>query len=146
MGSHQTPSALELGQIRGDESPGLAQFVREVADTARHLIRRHAPGWCATMSLLAPLDDREGSSEGAIGIDPASAAVRGELLRIDDHLLDCDAVRLVVRNLLRRDLEPFIEGVGEVWVAWGEPFESIVVLAGKPHRDFGKGHMSAPLV
>src|SRR5438094_152557 len=67
-----------------------------------------------------------------IGFDPARLAKRGELLRIYDDPIHDETARFRFRYLLRRVLEPFVVGVGEIRVVWGEPFESIVILPPNP--------------
>ena len=95
---------------------------------ARSLISASSPGWCASLSLEPFLGDGESCAGVAIGIDPAGAAVSGELLRVNGHLLDDDVIRLEVFDFLRRELEPLIEGIGQVRVIRGEELEGFVVL------------------
>ncbi len=67
--------------------------------------------------LPKPTDeDRVGVPSYAIVIDSARLTVRGESVRINDDLLESDALRFQFRDLNRLEIEPFIVGVGQVRV------------------------------
>jgi hypothetical protein len=118
------------------------QIVEEVAETARALCAAPGARYCSTIFFVVE-SNSEAAERSVIGFDPARFAPRGELLRIDDHLIDGDAARLQFRYLLRRQLEPFIIGVGQIRVVWGEGFEGVVILPFDPNGDFrlaGQAH------
>lgn len=103
----------------------------ELASTVRALAACADEKWCESV-FLAAFCDGESVEKGAISINPARVAISGELVRVDLHSLDEMPSRLNLGNLLVRELEPFIIGVGEVRVVWHEPFESLVVFRGDP--------------
>ena len=80
------PSAARKGAgSRGGRSMSCTEFVAELAVVARSLISASSPGWCATNLLVVIHSDDECVTGCAIGFDPTSVAVCGEVLRIDDH-------------------------------------------------------------
>jgi hypothetical protein len=54
-------------------------------------------------------------------------AILGELIRIDCHLCDDEALLADVGDLFVREGDPFIVGVGEVRVIRDEPFKLLIV-------------------
>jgi hypothetical protein len=66
---------------------------------------------------------------GKIILSPCAVTELGEVARIDDHLLDGMAVRLFLQEMLSREIEPFIIGVGKVRVIRKHPFDGLIILA-----------------
>ena len=121
------------------------KLAKEVADTAKALARGSSGQFCATIVVVPIEVDGISTPSYAIGIDPASVAVRGESVRINDDGLKSNTLRVQFRNFIRSELEPVIEGVGQFRVLWGEAFDGVVVIAAVPDDNFGKRHDSVPL-
>jgi hypothetical protein len=116
----------------------IEERAEEVSELARILIGHARPGY-APPSVAQNVLDRESAVVNAIGFD-AAGAPNSELLRIDYHLLDETPGRLYFGNLLRRNLLPFIKGVGEIGFVGGKLFEGLIVRAAKPSADSGTPH------
>jgi hypothetical protein len=119
------------------------QLALELANTIRILAVCAEENWCESISLPRGFMESESVESGAILIGAIRSTELGELARVDLHLLDGMPVRLHLGNLLVRETEPFIIGVGEVRVVWHEPFESLVVLRGNPFLVAGN-HKKTP--
>ena len=73
-------------------------------------------GLCMNLVLPSGLCDRECIEGVEIGIEAASPAPVGELLRVDDNLLNNVALGNVMRIILLAVFEPPVIGIGEVLI------------------------------
>lgn len=120
--SDDSKSNLSVDFIR--LASGLAERVRSAAFVADDR-------WCSELSVPRGFLDNESSKRGLVALSPCAITEPGELVRIDDHLLDGVPARLLLQEMLIREVEPFIIGVGEVRVVRKEAFDGLVVFAGK---------------
>ena len=109
----------------------LSTLAHEAACMAR-VLAQGADGRLCSELVLVELGDAIDLKRYAIGLQPASLAPRGELIRISVDLIHDAAARLQLCNLLRCELEPFIEGVGEVRIVGDELFEGLAILPAQP--------------
>lgn len=111
-----------------------ACLAKEVAAIARIGLPGPHDRYCSALYVPSP-----GVSESRDAVVAWLLTVRRtprrELIRIKGEFLDAPSDRLVFGDLLRREIEPFIEGVGQVRVAWDESLRALVVLAAAPHDD-----------
>lgn len=82
--------------------------------------------WCDSLTLPPGLFGQNIFERVEIVGCPVRASVPNELVRLNLNLFDDVSLALQVRSLLRRELEPFIIGVGEVIVE--DTSEGIIVL------------------
>lgn len=123
----------------------IEDLAKEVAATARALAGGPSGQFCARIVPVQIDVEGVGSQSYAIVIDTARSTVIGQSARIDDDLLESDALHVKFRDLIRLELEPFVEGIGQFQVLWGESFDGIVVIAYEPDDKFGERHDSVPL-
>ena len=94
----------------------------------------HQEGTCKVLSLPAMFLSGKMCEQGLIRLLPALPAERGELLKVDDHLIDSAALRLAVRIFLRSAFDPVIIGTGKALVVWEEGLEGIVFFRNDADR------------
>ena len=108
------------GVIQIDQGVGIGAVsaikLEQLSELATLLVLGATPGWCGTLGLISINGDDITIPAVAVYINPASATVQCEVLRIDNHLIDGDSLRFEIRDKFIRGLEPFIEGVGQIWV------------------------------
>ena len=95
---------------------------------------------CAVLALLPCDTDGEAAEGCEIVLHPACAAPRGELMRIDDSLLDDDAARTQFRDALFGIVKPLIEGAAELRVIRDESFDGLVIFPVEPRDNHLLGH------
>ena len=142
------PHIKDNDEKRADFSPltleqrtQIEELAKEVAAVAKALAHGGTSELFCPRIWPTPVDeDRVGLPSYSIVIDTARVTERGESVRINDDLLESDALRFQFRDHIRLEIEPFIEGVGQVRVLWGESFDGIVVILNKPDNKFGERH------
>jgi hypothetical protein len=87
--------------------------------------------WCSELFLPSGFFDKKSIERGLIPLSSCAVTEPGELARIDDHCLNGMPSRLLLRELLIREIEPFIIGIGEVRVTTKDAFDGLVVFAVK---------------
>ncbi len=121
--------------------PMIEELAKEVATVAKALAHGGTSEIFCPRISPTPIDvDRVGLPSYSIVIDTARVTERGESLRINDDLLESDALRFQFRDHIRLELEPFVEGIGQVRVLWGESFDGVVVILNEPDNKFGERH------
>lgn len=128
----------------GAMSPAMRSLVRNVAETIRvECVVAAESGNPVGVSLINPSalptvpgypkpETSKGPESVVIMTHPGSRAPCDELIRVYDHFLDDETPRLVLRDALRRAIEPSIEGIGPVRVIGDERSETLVVLRAEP--------------
>jgi hypothetical protein len=99
----------------------LAASIRSAAFVAEKM-------WGSRIALPRGFFDQESVECGKVTLAPCAVAEPGELVRIDDHLLDDMPARLCFEKTLSREIEPFIVGVGEVRVIRKNGFDGLIVV------------------
>jgi hypothetical protein len=119
------------GVVSGPIASAAASLAFEVRVTTKVRAGDH----CSRLVLLPGFLHGESAERHGILLQPARKTVSSELVWVDDHLIESDADRAILRLLLRRELEPFIIGVGEVEVVDGGLSECLKVMLRYPRLD-----------
>jgi hypothetical protein len=114
-------------------------FASQVAATARAIALSADERWCSSILLPSGMGICAGFEGGGIVIGTRAVAVPGEIVRVDFHLNDDLPATHRIRDLLIRELEPFIIGIGNVRVIWEETSKRLIVRLREP-RDVTIDH------
>src|SRR4051812_18619667 len=102
-------------------------LVSSLATTVRACALSATDKWCSLILVADGFCGSEAAKRDVVTIQTCAVAKPGELVRINDHALCGHTDRFNFRDLLRRDLEPFVVGVGEIFVVADELTDCIVV-------------------
>ena len=120
-------------------TPEQAETLGGVVRTILMLLAGALPdvGRTTRMELLVPMGFCDGKSvqHGEAYILPATLAVQGELLRVDDRFILDEATRNIFRLFLRSVFEPPVVGGGKFNIA---EREDGIVFMPKEHGDDGR--------
>src|SRR5258707_594896 len=103
----------------------------DIAAVASALVRADTPGSFATLMLFPSHGNGECPEGCEIVVNPGRAAVRGELLRIDDHLFHNEAQRKHFINALALLLKPLLVGVGHRVIS-DELAHGVIIFPSEP--------------
>jgi hypothetical protein len=120
--------------------------IHDIAETVAALIRTADNNSCAVLSLVDGAINGKCAKGCEIVVQPDCVAVSGELLWIDDHLLDDDTVRLQFRDALRRVLLPLVKGIGEFRFIRQKSFDGFIILPDIPSEVGSFSQVSSPSV
>ena len=119
---------------------GEARKTSELAGAVRSAAFVAEKMWGSRIALPRGFFDQESVECGKVTLAPCAVAEPGELVRIDDHLLDDMPTRLRFQKALSREIEPFIIGVGEVRVVRKDGFDGLVVVRAVVGDEAGDTH------
>jgi hypothetical protein len=91
------------------------------------------PQWGWLISVSGTLFAREVEQPVAVVGYASRAAIPGELVRINLDFVNVEAYLAAFKSLLRKELEPFIIGVGEIRTR--ETANSLIILSGDTRQE-----------
>jgi hypothetical protein len=109
-------------------SRGQYRLASELAARVRSAAFVAEQKWGSVIYLPLGFLDEKSIECGKVTLAPRAVTESGEVVRIDDHLLDGMPARLFLQEMLLREIEPFIIGIGEVRVVRKNPTDDLIVL------------------
>ena len=133
------PSSLILTEALAKSLGNLVWWV----DLAFRLEPEKA-GYCSVLELQSAEDGDGTSGQHFITrLLPCRPAIAGEILVVDDHLVDCAPLRHAIRVLLQAIFDPVVIGTGKAIIARDGLYEGIVFFPLNTNRNIAHGDSSS---